>query len=331
MKKLRLFLILTTIAIIGSGCLESSRQNITAAGDPLDQWNEGPAKSSIVTFIQKITDKSNPDFVPEKDRVAVFDMDGTILIEKPNPVNLDFVIRRLMDQITANPELKKKQPYKAVSEQDWGYFDKLPYFGDEGLYSVLLYAFDGYTDDQYREDVRKYMQTVIDKRFNKHYDQLVYVPVVQLIRYLEENKFEVYIVSGSDPEFTRTFCEDAASIPSQNVLGTTVLTKWVQNGTASSFIREHKFVEPINDESGKPINILNKIGKVPVVAVGNSPGDYHMLEYSKNARLSLQMIINHDDSAREYVYDTEKMKKMCTDNGWQEISMKNDFKVIFDK
>lgn len=115
----------------------------------------------------------------------------------------------------------------------------------------------------------------------------------------------------------------------KNVIGTTVLTKWVKTDTGSYFIRIHKLVEPIDDEAGKPINILNKIGKVPVVAVGNSYGDYQLIEYSKNAPISLQMIVNHDDSIREYYYDAEKMKKICQDNKWQEISMKYDFKVIF--
>ena len=118
-------------------------------------------------------------------------------------------------------------------------------------------------------------------------------------------------------------------IPVQNVIGTTILTKWVETDTGSYFIRTHEFVQPINDEGGKAVNILNKVGKPPVIAVGNSPGDYHMLEYSKNARKSLQMIVNHDDQAREYLYDFEKMKALCQENGWQEISVKNDFRIVF--
>jgi hypothetical protein len=331
MKIIKLFISCAAMASIGFSCSSSSHHNDEAASDPLDLWNEGPAKTSIVTFIKTVTDATSPDFLPEKDRVAVFDMDGTILIEKPNFVLLDFVMRRLMEQIAGNPELKKKQPYKAVFEQDWAWFEKLPNFGDEGLYSVLLYAFDGYTDGQYRDAVRKYLSTVIDKRYNKPYDQLAYAPMVQLFRYLHANQFEVYIVSGSDPEFTRAFSEASFNIPPKNVLGSTVLTKWVETDSISYFVREHRFVEPINDEGGKPVNILNKVGEVPALAVGNSAGDYHMLEYSKNARRSLQMIINHDDSAREYHYEAEKMKKLCQDNGWQEVSMKNDFKMIFNK
>ncbi len=313
------------------GCAPSSQQNDQALKDPLDQWNEGPVKESILSFVERVTNENNPDFVAPQDRVAVFDMDGTILLEKPNPVIFDVVIRILVEQIAGNPELIKKQPYKAIQEQDWAYFDTLGIYGENGLYGILLKATVGYTEDQHRDVILNYFKTVTDKRFNKPYNQLVYVPVVQLIQFLQSNQFEVFIVSGSDTQFTRTFCEDAMHIPSRNVIGTTIMTNWVETDTVSYFIRVNEIVPPINDQGGKPVNILNKIGKVPVIAVGNSPGDYHMLQFSKNSPHSLQMIVNHDDSAREYHYDYEIMKKMCQENGWQEISMKNDFRVIFSK
>lgn len=330
MKTFKFLSLLATVLIIGFGCSPSSRQTVIPAGDPLDQWNDGPAKTSILAFIDAVTDTIDPDYLPVKDRVAVFDMDGTLLLEKPNPVNFDVIIRMLVQQMTLDPSLTKKQPYKAIKEQDWAYFDTLSSYGENGLYSILLKATLGYTEDQYRDIILQYFKTVTDKRFNKPYDQLAFVPMVQLILYLEENQFDVYIVSGSDPEFTRVFSEQAFHIPVQNVIGTTILTKWVETDTGSYFVRVNEIVQPINDEDGKSVNILNKVGRVPVLAVGNSPGDYSMLQYSKNAPLSLQMIVNHDDSAREYIYDMEKMRAMCQKNGWQEISMKNDFKVIFN-
>ena len=330
MKIIR-FLILVSVAFIGFSCSQSSIHNAQKVSDPLDQWNDGQAKTSILNFMKMATDETNSAFIPVSNRVAVFDMDGTFLLEKPNPVNFDVIIRILVDQMTSNPSLAQKQPYKAIYEQDWAYFDTLGIYGENGLYSILLNATVGYTEEQYRDAILEYFNTVTDKRFNKPYNQLVYVPMVQLFQYLQENQFEVYIVSGSDPQFTRTFCEDATHIPSCNVIGTTILTEWIETDTGSYFIRVHDFVEPINDETGKPVNILNKTGKVPVIAVGNSHGDYYMLEYSKNAPFSMQMIVNHDDSAREYVYDYEKMKTMCQENGWQEISMKNDFKVVFSE
>ena len=329
MKMNRLFIIFATIAIIGFGCMQATHQNDKVTGDPLSQWNDGKIKESIVSFVQKATNETDPAFIPVPERVAVFDMDGTILLEKPNPANFDVVIRLLVEQIAANPELTQRQPYKAIHEQDWAYFDTLSIYGENGLYSILLDATDGLTEDQYRDAILKYFSTVTDKRFDKPYNQLVFVPVVQLIHFLKDHQFEVYIVSGSDPEFTRVFCEEAIGVPVQNVLGTTILSKWVETDSGSYFVRVNKIVQPICDESGKPVNILNKIGRVPVLAVGNSSGDLPMLEYSKNAPFNLQMIVNHDDSAREYYYDTEHMRNLCQANGWQEISMKNDFKVVF--
>jgi len=329
MKTLRQIITLALMVIIGFSCSQSKSQKDISKSDPLNHWNEGSVKASILSFVKKATDETDPNFVPVPDRVAVFDMDGTILLEKPNPVNFDVIIRIMVEQMTSNPALTQKQPYKAIHEQDWAYFDTLGYYGDDGLYSILLKVTAGYTEDQYRNFILQYFNTVTDKRFNKPYNQLVYVPMVQLFQYLHENQFEVYIVSGSDPQFTRAFCEKAMNIPAQNVIGSTVLTKWVETDTGSYFIRVHEFVEPVNDEGGKPVNILNKIGRIPVLAVGNSAGDYHMLEYSKNVPFSLQMIINHDDSVREYDYEAAKMKIMCQENRWQEVSMKNDFKVIF--
>lgn len=330
MKTARFFAVLALTAYLGLGAFQSSAQAVTAHYDPLALWNEGPAKTSVLNFIGAVTDPGHPGFVPVEERVAVFDMDGTLLLEKPGFANFDFVIKELIHKIEENPELTQKQPYKAVYENDWAYFEKISLYGEEGLYGLILHAYDGFTDEQYRDSVKAYISTAIDKRYQKPFDQLFFAPLLQLIDYLHENHFEVYMVSGSETEFIRSFCEDATGIPSRNVIGTTVLSRWVENGNESFFVREHGFVEPVNDEGGKPVNIMNRIGIVPVLAVGNSTGDYHMLEYSKNAPLSLQMIVNHDDAEREYDYEAEKMRKMCLENGWREISMKNDFRVIFN-
>lgn len=303
-------------------------QNHDARSHQLGYWNEGPVKTTILSFIDAVTDTTNPAFLPFQDRVAVFDMDGTILIEKPNFVLFDFISRLISEKIASNPEISLKQPYKAFREHDWAYFETLDL---TGLYNILLDATAGFNEEQYTDAVEKYFNTVIDVRYQKPYNKLVYLPVTQLIRYLQQHQFQVYIVSGSDPQFIRVISEKDMNIPSQNVIGSTVLTKWIETDTSSYFIREYKFVEPINDVAGKPVNIFNKIGRIPVIAVGNSTGDYHMLEYSKNAPFSIQVIINHDDSAREYEYDSVEMRTLCRENGWLEVSMKNDFAVIFEK
>ncbi len=329
MKTMRI-LIFTIISLIMLGCAPSSHHNDKSVKDPLDLWNEGPEKASILEFVQTVTDETNPAFIPVSDRVAVTDMDGTFLVEKPFPVNMDVIVRLMIEQIAGNPALAQKQPYKAIHENDWAYFDTLGY-KEDGIYSLLRNATAGYTEEQLSNYIFNYYKTVTDKRFNKPYNQLVFAPVVQLYRYLQENQFEIYIVSGSDPQFTRTLCEKSAGIPVQNVTGTTILTRWVETDSGSVFIRENEIVKPINDEGGKAANILYEIGKEPVIAIGNSPGDYPMLQYSKNSPKNMQIIINHDDSVREYYYDKDIMSKLCKENGWLEVSMKNDFKLVFSE
>jgi hypothetical protein len=191
--KTRRILIFTTLALMMLGCTPSFKQNDQALKDPLDLWNEGPVKESILTFVKKVTDETNPAFIPVADRVAVTDMDGTFLLEKPNPVNMDVIVRMIMEQIASNPALAQKQPYKAVNENNWAYFDTLGY-DEDGVYSLLRNATAGYTEDQYRDYILNYYNTVRDKRFNKPYNQLVFASMVQLFRYLQENRFILYQV-----------------------------------------------------------------------------------------------------------------------------------------
>lgn len=299
-----------------------------AGQDNLDLWQKGEIKTSIVQFVEEIVDELGSYYLPPEDRIATFDMDGTILLEKPQYVVFDFAERQLLKRIEGDASLKNVQPYKAVVEKDLSYFSHDPY-AENSLYAILLYATDGFTDAQYNAALAKYFAQVKDKRFGLSYDRLVYAPVVQLIDYLKAHQFTVYICSGSDPQFTRGFALEAAHITPENVIGTTVLTTWDRERKDADFVRQHEFVKPINDKEGKPVNIRNKIGRVPVFALGNSGGDFHMLEYSKAAAHSIQLIVNHDDSEREYQYKDEEMRTMCRENGWHEISMKKDFKVVF--
>nr|WP_321259037.1 HAD family hydrolase [uncultured Pseudodesulfovibrio sp.] len=299
-----------------------------AGQNTLDLWQEGAIKTAIVQFVEEVVNESGSNYLSPEDRIATFDMDGTILLEKPQYVVFDFAERQMLKRIEGDASLKNVQPYKAVAEKDMSYFSHDPY-AENSLYAILLYATDGFTDAQYNAALAKYFAQVKDKRFGLSYNKLVYAPVIQLIDYLKAHQFTVYICSGSDPQFTRGFALEAAHITPENVIGTTVLTTWDREGKGVDFVRQHEFVKPINDKEGKPVNIRNKIGRVPVFALGNSGGDYHMLEYSKTAAYSLQMIVNHDDPEREYQYKDEEMRAMCLENGWHEISMKNDFKAIF--
>lgn len=311
--------IIASLLVVGlAGC-----QTVTTT-DALDQWNEGEPKQAILEYVESVTDPADPHFLPSEERIATFDMDGTILIEKPMYVLFDFALGLVKAQIEADPSLKDKQPFKAVVEKDMEYFHGNMY-GKDGLFDILLYATDGMTDADYRQALEAYLAQP-HSRFGKSPNTLLYEPVVQMIDYLKANGFKVYIVSGSDPEFTRIAAAKRLGLPPEQIIGTTVLTEW----DGKAFTRLHEFVKPLNDRAGKPVNIRKHIGRVPVLVVGNSRGDLEMLNYSKTADHSLQLVVNHDDPEREYEYSADKMKKLCMENEWIEISMKDDFKTIFE-
>lgn len=310
------------VSIFLTACI--TEESSIAASATLDLWNEGTPKTAIAEFVKSVTDESSPHYLRPAERVAVFDMDGTILIERPMYVIFDFALHRMGEKMAAMPVLKNKQPYKAIAEKDMVYLHDNAY-GTDGMFDVLLYATDGLSDEEYNKVLGDFLKSNPHERFGKPSNELLYAPVVELIDYLHANDFLVYICSGSDPQFTRFSAAEALGIPPEHVIGTTILTQW----DGEKFVRQHEFVKPLNDMAGKPVNIRNKIGRIPVMVVGNSRGDLEMLNYSKAAGHSLQLVVNHDDPDREYEYNAEKMKKLCAENDWIEVSMKTDFKTVF--
>lgn len=325
MKAVFTFAVLVFGIVSLVGCIPNENNSISGVNVELNLWNKGVPKSAIVDFVSSVTEYNSPNYLPPEDRIATFDMDGTIMCEKPLYVLFAFAVDQIKNQIEKDPSLvKSNRLYKAIAEKDYDYFYG-NILGKDGLYDVLLYATDGMSDEEYQEALEEWLLTP-DERFGVSPHKLLYEPVLELIDYLKAHDFQVYICSGSDPEFTRIAASDCTGIPPEHIIGTMILSEW----TGDEFIRRHKFIEPVNDEAGKPVNIRNKIGRVPVVAVGNSRGDLEMLNYSKTAGHSLQLIVNHDDPDREYEYSVEKMKKLCAENDWIEISMKDDFKTVFN-
>ena len=303
------------------------------AADPLPSWREGPNKQLIIAFVEKVTTPDSPRFVDPEDRVATFDMDGTVLLEKPAYSLFAFAIPLIKAAAAVQPALLERPHVKAIVDGDMKYFAKAGKFGPEGLYATLLETHTGKTEAQYAADAHGFLFEQKHPRFQVPYAETVYQPMLEMIRYLEANDFRVYICSGSDVSFIRAMIETSIGLPVENAIGTQVLTTWIEHDKGSEFRREHAFVEPVNDEKGKPVNILRMVGKRPIIAVGNSEGDRDMLEYSddKNpATPDLQMIVNHDDAEREYEYAIEKVDQLAAENGWQVISMKNDWKRVFD-
>jgi phosphoserine phosphatase len=302
------------------------------AADPLPSWRDGPNKRLIIAFVKKVTTPGSPDFVAPEDRVATFDMDGTVLLEKPAYALSSFAVPLIKAAAAAQPELLERPHVKAIVDGDMKYFAKAGKFGPEGLYATLLETHSGKTEAQYAADANAFLFGQKHPRFQVPYAETVYRPMLEMIRYLKDSGFRVYICSGSDIAFIRAMIETSIGLPVENAIGTQVMTTWIETANGSEFRREHAFVEPVNDEKGKPVNILRKVGKRPIIAVGNSAGDRDMLEYSDDkdpATPDLQMIVNHDDPDREYEYAVEKVNHLAAENGWQVISIKNDWQRVF--
>ena len=306
---------------------------LARAQDPLPSWNDGHAKSRIVAFVAAVTDPAGRDFVPPAERIAVFDNDGTLWSEQPVYVQLAFAVDRVRALAPQHPQWKTQQPFQGVLEGD---LKAAAAAGEKGLLQLLMATHAGMTSDEFAPIVTDWLATARHPRFGRGYTELVYQPMLELLAYLRGNGFKTYIVSGGGVEFMRTFAEQRYGVPPEQVVGSTIRTKYeVRNGRP--VIVRLPEVDFIDDGAGKPVGIHKFIGRRPIAAFGNSDGDFEMLEWVTSApgpRLGL--IVHHDDATREYAYDRgspicrlERGLDQAPRRGWTVASMKNDWKKVF--
>jgi len=310
------------------------------SGDNLSLWNDTPTKSAIVGYVHAVTDRNNTNFVPEVERVATFDNDGTLWLEKPLYVQLHYLIRQIGLVAASNSEVRTKQPFKAVYENDQAWFKEAAAGVAKGdltkAMSILAgaaEAFEGMTIDEFNSNAYDFLTNTKDARFKVPYKQLTYKPMVELIHYLQINGFAVYITSGGGRDFMRSVSEEIYSIPRQYVIGSDIEYGYKIDGQGKAqVVRTTKVEQPIDNESGKPIHIGRTISRRPIFAAGNSDGDIEMLQYAKShSGPSLGLLIQHDDAEREYAYQdgAEKALHEALRSDWLVVSMKNDWKQIF--
>jgi len=307
--------------------------SLVRAQDPLPSWNDGHAKQRIVAFVAAVTDKASRDFVPPADRIAVFDNDGTLWSEQPVYVQFAFVVDRLKAMAPQHPEWKTQQPFKGVLEGD---LKAAAAAGEKGLLQLMMATHAGMTSDEFAQTVKDWLASARHPRFKRPYTELVYQPMLELLAFLREAGFKTYIVSGGGVEFMRVFAEQRYGVPPEQVIGSTIRTKYeVRNG--KPVIVRLPEVDFIDDGAGKPVGIHKFIGKRPIAAFGNSDGDFEMLEWVTTApgpRLGL--IVHHDDATREFAYDRRspigRLERGLDEGprrGWTIASMKGDWKRIF--
>ncbi len=305
----------------------------------LASWNDGPAKQAIVSFVKEVTDKSGSKFVEPQDRIATFDQDGTLWVEHPLYTQATFALTRVHELAPQHPEWKQREPFMAVLANERA---AMANFSESDWEAILAATHAGMTTEAFQALVKQWLATAKDPRFHQPYTDLVYQPMLEVMDYLRANGFKTYIVTGGGQEFVRVYSQNVYGVPPEQVVGSSIMTKYEYQDGKPVLMREPK-VFFIDDNAGKPIGINLFIVKRPYAAFGNSPGDKQMLEWTQagdGARL--MMLVLHDDPVREYAYGpasglpdtkvgtfTQALYDEAKSRGWNVISMKNDWKRIF--
>lgn len=329
----RLLALLPLALLLGCGPQDRDSEPVAAVRDPLPSWNDGQVKQQIVEFVARTTDKASPDFVPEAERIATFDNDGTLWTESPLYPQLLFALDRVRAMAADYPEWQTEQPFKAILEDDRA---TLGTMGHHELGLVLAATHAGMTADEFSAIAREWLDTARHPRFNKPFDVTIYQPMVEVLSYLRANGFRTFIVSGGGIEFIRTFSQEAYGIPPDQVVGSSIVTEFHKEGDRSYLVRLPE-LDFNDDKAGKPVAINLHIGQRPTAAFGNSDGDLQMLQYAAGGEgARLMVIVHHDDEEREYAYDREssigrldKALDEATERGWTVVSMRNDWRTVF--
>ena len=316
-----------------------------AQGDPLPSWVDGPTKYAVLAFVKDATDKSSPKYVEPADRIATFDQDGTLWTEHPLYGQAQFALARLAEMAPKHPEWKTKEPFKSVLAGDRAAMGK---FSEVDWLQIVAVTHTGMSNEAFAGLVNDWITTAKAPRFDRLYTDLIYQPMLEVMQYLRANGFRTYIVTGGGQEFVRAYSERVYGVPPEQVVGSSIVTNYVDTNGKPVLMREPK-VFFIDDGPGKAIGINMFIGKRPQAAFGNSgstdfkSGDAQMLEWAQAGdKARLMMLVLHDDAKREYAYgpaaglpDTsvgtfsEALLLKATKNAWVVISMKSDWKKIY--
>jgi phosphoserine phosphatase len=327
------------IAIAFLAAVAFTSTTIARAADPLPSWNDGPAKQSIITFVEKVTKPGSPDFVPAPERIAVFDNDGTLWSEQPAPVQFYFVADRVKALAPQHPEWKTKEPFASLLKGDVkGALEG----GDHGLMELFMATHTGMTTDEFAQMVKDWIATAKHPATGKRFLDMTYQPMLEVLAYLRANGFKNFIVSGGGIEFMRPWAEAAYGIPPEQVVGSSMKTKFELRDGQAVLVRLAQ-LNFNDDKADKPVGINQHIGRRPIAAFGNSVGDQQMLEYTQSGPgARFELLVLHDDAAREFAYGparglpdvkygyfTPALDEHAKKDGWTVVSMKDDWKTVF--
>lgn len=336
-KRLLALVLFSFIVLILSSCNKKNNYKF-------EYWNDCDSLNTLTNYVEEVTDKKSDNFIPIDDRIAVFDMDGTLCGEL-FPTYLEYLLcayRCLYDSsYQASDDLVAvgNQIMEGAKGDGTG-----TYPSDMALIhaNAQAKAFAGLTITKFEEYVKNFLDRPADGFTGMKYKDSFYLPMIEVVSYLQENEFTTYIVSGSDRFICRAFACERLNIPRNQVIGMDVKLVGTQQGEVDSL--DYTFTA--NDElvrgdslvlknlkTNKVINITQEIGKQPVLSFGNSSGDasMHMYTINNNKYKAKAFMLIADDETRDYG-NTEKnttLGEKWKSNGFNVISMKDDFKTIY--
>ena len=307
--------------------------NAAFAADPLPSWNDAGPKKAIIAFVEKVTKEDSSDFVPAAERIATFDNDGTLWSEQPLYFEFIFALDRLRALAPRHPEWKTEQPFAAALKGD---VKGALAGGEPAVARLLAVTHAGMTPDEFDQIVRDWIASARHPKTGRLYVEMVYQPMLELLAYLRANGFRTFIVSGGEIEFIRAWSERVYGVPPEQVVGSSVKTKFELRDGEPVLVRLPQ-IDFVSDNAGKPVGISSHIGRRPIAAFGNSDGDLPMLQWTtagRGARFAL--LVHHTDSAREWAYDRrspigrlDKALDAAQAKGWTVVDMKTDWKVVY--
>jgi len=306
---------------------------VVAGKDPLPSWTDSDSKRAITGFVHQVAEPESPYYVPQDERIAVFDNDGTLWSEKPVYFQLLFAMDRVRALAADHPKWKTQQPFKAVLGND---MDALADAGEAGLMELVMTTHAGMTTTEFESIVQDWLATARHPEKDRPYTELVYQPMLELLAYLRDNGFRTYIVSGGGIEFMRPWVEAVYGIPPEQVIGSSIKVEFVMrdDGPVLQRLAELDFID---DKAGKPVAIHKFIGQRPLAAFGNSDGDLQMLQWTAaGAGPRLMALVRHTDAKREYAYDRkshvgrlDQALDEADKQGWTVIDMQRDWTTIY--
>jgi phosphoserine phosphatase len=304
-----------------------------AQSDPLPSWNDTAPKKAIVEFVERVTTPGSADFVPPAERIATFDNDGTLWSEQPLYFQVLYIFDRIESLAPQHPEWKDKEPFASVLRGD----NKSALSGGvKAILEMAMATHAGMSTEEFGRMVSEWLDSARHPTTGRRYTEMVYQPMLEVLAYLRANGFKTYIISGGGIEFMRPWAESVYGIPPEQVVGSSIKTKYeVRDGRPVLMrLAEMNFID---DKEGKPVGINQHIGRRPIMAFGNSDGDFQMLEWVTSGKgPHFGLLVHHTDGEREWAYDRESHIGRLDrgldegpDRGWTILDMAKDWKVVF--